>query len=126
MLGIRVRRRIYREGLVRALESRGMTVAGASDSFTELLQLTQLRRVDCVVVEVAPGESGARDAIAALRQAHPQLRIVVLHELDRFELHRLKKAGANATADRDEGLDALLVAVTGAPRIDGVGRTAPL
>ena len=118
-LGLRVTRRIYRQGMTRALGAiEGLSVVGATESFTELLLLAQTKPLDCVVLEVHRDERCARDAIAAMRQAHPAVRIVALHELDRFELHRLKKAGANATADRCDGIDGLIMAITGATVVE--------
>ena len=114
-LGLRISRRIYRDGLWRALERvDGFRVVGATESFTELIGLIQAEQVGCVVLEVHEHESCAVDAIHAIRRGQPTTRIVVLHGLDRFGVHRLKRAGAHADAHRHDGISAVIAAINGA------------
>jgi DNA-binding NarL/FixJ family response regulator len=114
-MGVRVEQRLIREGLVRGFESRGVaTVVTATSSLTELLRVAQVVALDVAVVEVREGETSARGSLTALRQADPQLRIVVLHEgLDSFELHRLRRAGAHAAVHSHDGFRGLIGVVCG-------------
>jgi DNA-binding NarL/FixJ family response regulator len=111
-LGLRVTRRIYRDGLASSLDGmKEFTVVCASASANDLLRLAQIHEMDCVVVEADTVVSAAA-SIAALRQAHPSLRVVVLHDGQRAELHRLYRVGASAAADRRDGIEGIVAAIT--------------
>lgn len=112
---LRIRQRLYREGLVKALAAvDDVEVTGATASFKDVLRLATHGAIDVALIEVDANEREDRHLPAAIAQANPDVRVVVLHRgLDRFELHRLRRGGASATADVHHGLKTVVAAVTG-------------
>lgn len=126
LVGLRIAQRLYRDGLCRALMSQAdISVVGPTESLTELLRVVHAHPIDTALVEVRRGERAAQDAIAAMRQTRRDLRIVVLHELDGYELGRLHRAGADAAADGRDGIDGIIAAVTGVEPREPTTRLTP-
>lgn len=115
-VGLRAQKRLYREGLMRALEEdERITVVGAAERLVELLRLVQVVSIDVLVVEIDDQHPNVAGFLSALLDGRPQLKVVALHEgLDAYGQHRLRRSGVSGFVDKRAGLVGLTSVVVGA------------
>jgi DNA-binding NarL/FixJ family response regulator len=96
----------------------GFQVIGQAQSTPEALKQMEFQAVDVVLIDVdMPGSHGGIEAIAALRQASPYTRIIVLTNLlEAATIHQALRAGAISYLLKNVSLDELAEAVRAAYR----------
>ncbi len=90
----------------------GMSIVAETDQGAQALPLYEAHRPDVVIMDLRlPGFSGF-DAIVAIRQAHPDARIVVLSNYEGSEdVHRAISSGALGYLTKDASADELSAAI---------------
>lgn len=104
---------VVREGLKRLIEeSSDMTVAGEAATGDELLARVAAARPQVLVLDISMPGPGFLDTMRVLREAHPQLKILVLstHSEDLYAV-RSFKAGAWGYLTKSRSTEELLRAI---------------
>lgn len=103
---------MVREGIKSVLEREGFEVAGEAGSGTEVLPLAERTRPDVAVLDISmPGETGLQ-AAARLRQAMPEVRVLILSMYDNTEyVLESVRAGAHGYLLKDAAAQELAAAI---------------
>lgn len=104
---------IVREGLVSLFEEEAdIVVAGEVDSAQAALAFVGRHAVDVVVLDLRMPGLPAPDAVRALLDARPDLRIVILTSFfEDHEVHAVLSAGAHGFLLKDASRDEILAAI---------------
>jgi DNA-binding NarL/FixJ family response regulator len=103
---------MVREGIKSVLEREGFEVAGEASSGTEVLPLAERTHPDVAVLDISmPGETGLQ-AAARLRQAMPEVRVLILSMYDNTEyVLESVRAGAHGYLLKDAAAQELAAAI---------------
>jgi two-component system nitrate/nitrite response regulator NarL len=112
--------RLYRQGMVRALEAAGAIVVGEAGDGRSALELIRGQRPDVALVDVSmPGLDGI-DVVAELARQGPDVPVVLLSAYSDAALIRAGlDAGAAAYVTKAASREEILAAVSGAAHVDG-------
>ncbi|HEX5632652.1 MAG TPA: response regulator transcription factor [Gemmatimonadales bacterium] len=103
---------MVREGIKSVLEREGFEVVGEAGSGTEVLPLAERTLPDVAVLDISmPGETGLQ-AAARLRQAMPEVRVLILSMYDNTEyVLESVRAGAHGYLLKDAAAQELANAI---------------
>ena len=103
---------MIREGMAKWLGSHGFQVVSQVGSHDEAGKALQLHPVDLVLLDLMLAEGDGMEFIRALRQNHPELRILVFSMHDEMlYAERVLRAGANGYAMKQAATEDLLTAI---------------
>ena len=116
---------MFREGLEALLSSRGdgiEVVGRSSTGGDDAFALVERNKPDVVIAQIDVDLHKAKDAIAKIRQASPDSRIVVLTMFDNLHyLKALSKMGIDAYLHKTSSTEELLATIEAASREPGEG-----
>jgi DNA-binding NarL/FixJ family response regulator len=104
---------IVRQGLRRIVEAdAGLTISGEAGDADSMLRSLESVATDIVLLDVSMPGSTFLDALRALREGHPTIRVLVLsvHPEDQWAVRALR-AGASGYLTKDHSPDQLLDAI---------------
>lgn len=101
---------VVREGLAALINRRpDMTVVAEANNGKEAVELYQLHRPDLTLMDLRMPEMDGLEAIIAIRQEHPEARLIILTTFDHdADIFRGLRAGAKAYLLKDVPRDELL------------------
>jgi DNA-binding NarL/FixJ family response regulator len=90
----------------------GLTVCGEAESATKALELAKSSSADLAIVDLSLGDGSGLDLIRSLREATPELKVLVLSMHDEaLFAERVLRAGAHGYIMKQEAIDGLVHAI---------------
>jgi DNA-binding NarL/FixJ family response regulator len=90
----------------------GLSVCGEAESATKALELAKSSSADLAIVDLSLGDGSGLDLIRSLREATPELKVLVLSMHDEaLFAERVLRAGAHGYIMKQEAIDGLVHAI---------------